>query len=947
MPHFSMNIFNRIVNISSVILFVALATSAFGQGTVRGIINDPGLGEPIAFGTIYVEEVETGTDSDLDGAYSIELPAGTYTFQFSYVGYATLNVKEVEVLDGEVTVLDVDMGAESEMLEAVVVTASQIRNTETALLAIQKSSYNVIDGISSQSFRKLGDSDAAGAIKRVTGVSVQGGKYVFVRGLGDRYTKTVLNGMDIPGLDPDRNTLQMDIFPTNLIDNILVTKSFTPDLPGDFTGGVVNIVTKDFPEEKTMNISGGLGFNPNMHLNKDYLTYEGSKSQFLGFDHNARSLPIDPEYQIPSIGVRSGYLSSATSAFSNIWAAQREKNFMDFNLGFSMGNQINKDKVTFGYNAAVSYKKETQYFDDVQYNYLQKDELSDVFALETDRTSKGSLANENVLLTGLLGGHMKFGAHKIGLTLLHIQNGESKAGIFDQRSFINNNNQVIKDNLEYSERSISNALLSGKHSFSGGNLEVAWKYAPTFSRINDKDVRVAALRLEGGQLNIEPSEGAVPRRIWRTLDEQSHTGKVDLTKKFTLGDQVAKLKFGGYYTQKERDYSIFTFEFRTQGDVGSFANPDEILAPENIWRPETRTGVYVNGNSEPTNMFNAEQQVAAAYIMGELPVSEKLKAVVGVRGEQFAHTYTGQNNFGNVILNNEKLLDQTDILPAANLIYSVNDKMNLRASYSQTLARPSFKELSIAQIYDAISDRTFIGNLDLQVTNITNYDVRWELFQERGQMFAVSGFFKDFKNPIELVAFNEQSPDNITPRNVNDATVLGLEVEFRKNLSFLKESFSNFSIGANLTFVESQVKMDRSAGGEYESRQRLLKEGETLGDTRTMQGQSPYIINGYLNYASPESGWEASLNYNVQGKRLAVVGISINPDVYEVPFNALNFKVSKTMGVANRLRVSASAKNLLNAKTQKVYQSFGTADQIYEQFIPRQTFALGLSYRIK
>ena len=214
-------------------------------------------------------------------------------------------------------------------------------------------------------------------------------------------------------------------------------------------------------------------------------------------------------------------------------------------------------------------------------------------------------------------------------------------------------------------------------------------------------------------------------------------------------------------------------------------------------------------------------------------------------------------------------------------------------------------------------------------------------------MFAVSGFYKDFKNPIELVAFNEQSPDNITPRNVNDASVLGLEVEFRKNLSFLSESMKNFSIGANLTFVESEVKLDKSEGGEYESRLRLAKDGETLGDSRSMQGQSPYIINGYLNYASPENGWEASLNYNVQGKRLAVVGISVNPDVYEVPFNALNFKVSKTMGVDNRLRLSATAKNLLNAKTQKIYQSFGSEDRIYEQFIPRQTFAFGLSYRIR
>ena len=198
-----------------------------------------------------------------------------------------------------------------------------------------------------------------------------------------------------------------------------------------------------------------------------------------------------------------------------------------------------------------------------------------------------------------------------------------------------------------------------------------------------------------------------------------------------------------------------------------------------------------------------------------------------------------------------------------------------------------------------------------------------------------------------MVAFNEQSPDNITPRNVNDATVLGVELEFRKNLGFISPKVRNFSLGANLTFVESQVKMDRSEGGEYESRLRLLKNGETLDDTRKMQGQSPYIINGYLNFASPESGWEASLNYNVQGRRLAIVGISVNPDVFEIPFNALNFRISTAMGADKRFRMNLTARNLLNARQEKVYESFGTEDQIFERFLPRRSFSLGMNYRIQ
>src|SRR5690606_34126866 len=289
--------------IKSLLLILTLSlplVSLAQTGTIRGAVFDNATGEPLIGVTVQIEGTTTGAATDFDGKFEIKIDAGTYAIITSYISYATLRIENVAVTEGNVTVLDnISLKEDAEELQEVVVTAQAIRTSEEALLTGKRKSANLLDGISSANFRKIGDSDAASAVKRVPGVSVEGGKYVFVRGLGDRYTKSTLNGVDVPGLDPDRNTIQMDMFPTSIVDNIVVLKSFTSDLPGDFTGGIVNIDTKDFPEEKTFNISGSLGYNPAMHFNSDYLTYEGGKTDFLGFDDGTRDIPTARSTTIP------------------------------------------------------------------------------------------------------------------------------------------------------------------------------------------------------------------------------------------------------------------------------------------------------------------------------------------------------------------------------------------------------------------------------------------------------------------------------------------------------------------------------------------------------------------------------------------------------------------------------------------------------------------------
>lgn len=265
--------------------FLFLSSLSFAQVTLTGQVIDGEFNEPLPFANVLIEEVATGTTTDFDGNFSIDLPAGVYTVSFSFVGYQTQQLTNVDCTTQNLVELEVTLQAAAQGLEEVVVSVSASKNTEQSVLSFQKKSASLLDGISAQSFKKSGDSNIASAIKQVPGVSVQGGKYVYVRGLGDRYTKSVLNGVDIPGLDPDRNTVQMDLFPTSIISNVIVVKSATADLPADFTGAIVDIETTDIPNEKKQSISISAEYNPDMHFNSNYLGYQGSETDFLGFDN--------------------------------------------------------------------------------------------------------------------------------------------------------------------------------------------------------------------------------------------------------------------------------------------------------------------------------------------------------------------------------------------------------------------------------------------------------------------------------------------------------------------------------------------------------------------------------------------------------------------------------------------------------------------------------------
>ncbi|NDV15158.1 TonB-dependent receptor [Muricauda sp. TY007] len=933
--------------LSVIAISLALVQFAFAQvGTIRGELTDGEFNDVLPFANILVKGTTVGTTSDFEGAYSLEVEPGTYTVVFSYIGYTPQEITDVVVEAGKITELNVLLQPASAQLDEVVVTTTVRKNTEASVLNLQKNSVTLMDGLSLEGIKTMGASNIASAVKRVPGVSVQDGKYVYVRGLGDRYTKSILNGMDIPGLDPDKNTVQMDIFPTNILENVIVLKSASAELPADFTGGVVNIITKDFPTQKQMSISASVGYNPSMHFQDNYLSYEGGATDFLGFDDGTRELPFPSNSVIPSPSDsnRNSILDDYTRAFESNMAAQEQTSKPDFSLGFSYGNQFNVGDNTLGFIASLDYKNTTRFYEGFENGIYQKAPESDIYELRFDRRQRGDLGTNNVLGSALVGLSYKTGRSKYRLNLLHIQNGESRAALYDQRTEISNALDVVKDNLEYSERSVSNLLLSGKHTSEDASFTSEWSLSPTLTSVQDKDVRLTTFIVNPDGFTIS-SDAGFPTRLWRDLKEVNAVGKIDFTKSYSLFDNKALFKFGGLYSYKQREYGIYNYDiaFYNFSTASLNGDPDAILLEENIWTRENNSGSYARGNFQPANSFDSNQNTTAFYLSNEFKFADRLRAIIGVRAENFTTFFTGQNNTGTEVYNEEKTISELDFFPSANFIYEVKDNVNMRLSYSKTTARPSFKELSVVQIADLLTGVLFLGNLDLQPTYIDNFDFRFEVFGDSAQMFAISSFYKKFKDPIEIVAYDITAPNQFTPRNSPSADVLGLEFEARKNFGFITEGLKDLSLNVNVSIIDSKIEMAKGENQEYDSRQTFARDGETIDETRQLQGQSPFLVNAGLNYNNRNIGLETGVFYNVQGKTLEVVGFGQNPDVFTQPFNSLNFNFSKTFGQEQNSKITLKVNNILNDTRESLYDSFGAAKQNFSYREIGTAFSLGYS----
>ncbi|MGA1029990.1 MAG: TonB-dependent receptor domain-containing protein [Flavobacteriaceae bacterium] len=928
----------------------------FSQFSIEGKVIDGDFNDVLPFANIQLLQINndtasnfSGTTSDFDGKFIFEdLASGQYELEFSFVGYETKRITEVFIgTQNPNPIIEIVLASAASELEEVVVTTSAANNTVNSVLNIQKKSAVLIDGLSLQSIRKAGDNDIASAIRRVPGISIDAGKYVYVRGLGDRYSKTLLNGLEVPGLDPDRNTLQLDIFPTNLIENIQVVKSASAKLDADFTGGIVDIQLKDFANSPEYSVSFGTAYNPAMHFNQDYIRDQRSETDFLGFDTNYRNLRISRTASIPQpsrSNPKTAVITNYTQLLNKNLEPISATSFINYNFGINTSNKfdLGNDK-KIGYIASLNYRSNTSFYDDFlnsTYIFLKNDQLT------LNSKNEGLLGTEEKFLNFLTGLTFSGTFSKFKLNFLLIQNGESNVRQGGFSEFVSDDFFGEGSFMTYTQRTILTAPFSYKLLFNEGKSNLELKGNVTKALVEDKDFKVTVFEIFGDEQNafkLSPNGAGFPQRLWRDLEEDVMNFRLDYTTDLTLGNTNLKVEIGAAYLFKNR---VFGTDIYTLNHVGSnlYLNgqPNNILRNENIWTFQSGSGSYVYGNFQEENQFDSTIKKSSAYASSELNISPKLKGIFGLRLENYRLFYTGQS-IDNTRYENAMFIDRTDFFPSANLIYSVTDEKKFRLSSYTTTARPSFKESSTAVILDPITLTRFYGNVNLKPSIINNFDLRFENYRENGEFTAVSGFYKIFQDPIEIVLFDRSTPDIFIARNNPKANVFGVEIEKRKNLIFNNQH--RLFINTNISFIESRQVMGQL---EKESRLFRLPQGESLKDYRKLQGQAPYILNAGINYVSLNKNIDMGLFFNRQGKTLQIVGNDDVPDVFTVPFNSFNFTFEKKLsqkeeGAQKTIRFKVN--NILNDKRESQYEHFDISTQLFQYRNLGRTFSL--NYNIK
>jgi len=973
----------RVSLVCIVVLMVLLTQNiAFAAGaTIVGTIIDEKTGEPLVGATVMLEGTTSGAKTNLDGKYTIkDVSPGDYILLVRSIGYTAKRIEDISI--SEKKEYSYEISLKQTMIEGKTVTVKgkMIEGTEAALLTERQKAVVVSDAVSAKTISRTGSSDAAEAVSQVTGASVMGGKFVYVRGLGGRYSNTLLNGAPVPTADPDQHSVHMDLIPAKLLDKVVVKKTFTPDQIGSFSGGSVDIGTKSMPGQLTLSFSQSSGLNSRATSNTEFLSYEGGDTDWLAIDDGTRALPDaleDPSTEIPRYSrARNSrelayQLDQITKSFNNVMGPSEKRVPINQGYAFSFGNRYNLGEETpLGVMASLTYSYKAKYYDDGIKNRWQRpgsaDFLNPYYRLNDRR------GVEEVLWGGLAGFSLEPGSnHKLNLNLMYNRNSESSArylfGDHDYE-FQGDDRKYEVRALKFSERYMQSVQLSGEHYFPVDAMSLStpyrleWKASYSENNSNTPDFRTFANAMildfdnpEDTGYITQSSGIAFPARWFGEMQERKRSLSVDFI--------TSSVKLGMLFEQTRRENRERRLKYNKpsstpvlyDGDPNEFFGEgsglvDSTFRYEQIVYTTDTTDLgggnlqidtvdsyvdsvyrYVFGNVVEYNLaemrkanYDGQQDIFASYAMFEIPLTNRLKTIFGGRFEVARmETSNEAGTYGN--------LNDVDFLPSLSLVYQLKDNMNVRLAATKTLARPIFREKMPMKTYEFNYDYEFSGNPDLERTLISNYDLRWEYFIRPGEIFAVSGYYKYFDKPITRFIIDVNG--NLEPRNVDYGKVWGLEFEFRSRLDRVRPFLRNFTLGANISIIESEIKV-----GEKEY-QMAISEDPDFSATRDMQGQSPYLVNIDVSYSNNST--TASLMYNVFGERMTEVALASIPDVYEQPFHSLNFTASQK--IIGSFSLSLSASNLLNEVMRKT-QTLDGVEYTESEYRYGRSFSIGTSY---
>lgn len=869
---------------------------------VSGRVVDSVSGKPLRDVYVGIEGAEYQTTSDEKGEFSLHIPAGRYHLQVAFDLYE-VQALEIDLQPGHELHLDrpIRLVLEAKQRSEKTVIREPARNSTEAANQQRKESAAVSDVISGEEIRKAADSSASQAASRVVGATVVGDRFVYVRGLGERYSNALFNGAPLPSPEPDQQAVPFDVFPATLLANLRIVKSATADIPGDFAGGSVQINTQDFPSRFQLNVGISLGANTQTAF-QPMLSYRGGKTDFLGFDDGTRALPVRKPGQSDTDFYRS---------FPNIWSTQTQLGAPNYGLAISLGGVKNIGTRRLGYLAALTYAADTQTrSEEVRTFYLDADKDrrpvlrpnveydSGTFADGSPRSSWRS--TYSVQWGALAHLHLQAApAHRVSLTALFTQNSDAETRLY-QGYNTGTDREVSYARLRFIARSMLFVQLAGNSLFLNrlGNGVLDWNATYALAARSEPDNREVAYQrgTEGGAFRLANS-GTSGQRFYSNNGEHQVFAAVDYSQPFSAWNQLsARFKVGLSGRGRFRDFSATRYRFGYTGVAPLDASlpPEELLGGDALGSP-----TEAREQTNPFDRYRGTMGIYSAYALLDLPLHSRLRLNLGLRTEisqQRLISRTPEMPQADSTIK----LDGYDPLPSLNLVYTLRPSMFLRASASMTLARPEFRELAPFQFTDFFGGETVQGNPALQRTRIVNADVRWEWFWGPVDLVAVSVFYKYFDQPIETII--QGGADLVRSfANATSAYTVGGELELRKELRFGGRGLRGVSLGGNLTLLQSQVDLSQTAGAQTDT-------------NRPMQGQSPYVVNVFAELERPEWGTQARLLYNAFGERIDSVGAAGQPNRWEQPRHQLDLTVAQRLPRGFSLRLAA--KNLLNWPVQ-------------------------------
>ncbi|BDC52426.1 TonB-dependent receptor [Bryobacterales bacterium F-183] len=890
---------------------------------INGQIFDAANGQPVRNASVMVKDnVSLSAKTDTDGRYQLKVPAGKYTLLVRAENFLETEIEAVDAKAGEPVEASTVMAGKGTVTSVdVVEKVGSVAATAEAMLTERKLAAVVSDSISSDEIHNSTASDAAGALEKVTGISIVDQGYVYVRGLGERYSSTMLNSAMVPTTEPEKRVVSLDLFPAQLIDSIKVLKTYSPELPGEFSGGLVQMQTVEFPTAKVLQFSANFGFNSRTTFQR-FASYPGGGRDFFGFDDGTRNLPgsLPENRRLFPGAVSANELQQIGRSFPNNWEPEF-RNSMRPQQSYSLvgGGTIKR----FGVVGAITFANRPQYQSEINRYLRQQGSQPYVFTNYEDFRSY----NESARLGGVLNVAYRINNnHKIVLRNTLTRDTDKEAREFS--GYDGGVDSVLySQRLRWVERGMLSTSVEGDHAIEKfGNSLLKWQLTYSTSTRNEPDMReVFRSPLPNGQLRFV-ALGSSALRFSNDLQDQIWEPQTDFSRPFYKGRVTGLFKMGFRGTYRNRDFQARRFRFIPQqvSTLNLTLPSNQLFAPENI----RSNGFQLVEFTRATDKYDASMNVLAGFAMVDLSMGPRWRVVGGFRIED---ADIQVNTLDPLVPNGQaqsaKLVNR-DPMPALNVIYALNGRQNLRFSYSQTVSRPDFRELSPFDFNNVLGGFVAQGNPNLVRAKITNYDGRWEWFLGGNELIAASFFYKKFTNPIEVTILPSNDLRQ-TYVNAAGANNRGLELEYRQGFRRVSRRLSDFQGQANFTFVDSDIQIRPTDAALLTSKNRPLL------------GQSRYIFNFISEWSKPRLHSAARFYVNYVSRRISDVGTFQLPDIYQEGNVFLDFNYQYTFSEKSKWGLKFNAENLGDN-----HYRWTQGDFLQRSYRLGRTFSVGIGYSI-